>query len=144
MRLESSILTPVTLDQTWSFLASPVQTSPLWDRSVAEVIPDSDGPVGVGWTATTVAPSGNRQRFEVTRFDPGRELAFNLLESSMFRSAELTFVVAAAPDGTWIHHVIDLRLRNFILWPILRLIQRRALARDLRDLRSALARTYLG
>jgi hypothetical protein len=47
----------------------------------------------------TVAPSGKRQRFRITRYDTERELAFVLLESRLFRRAKLSFQLDRVPDG---------------------------------------------
>jgi hypothetical protein len=74
-------------------------TAPSWDRSVAQVVPLSTAPVGVGYEAMTVAPSGKRQRFRITRDDTEPELAFVLLESRLFRRAKLSFQLDRMPDG---------------------------------------------
>jgi hypothetical protein len=81
-----------------AFLGDPL-TAPSWDRSVAQVVPRSTAPVGVGYEAMTVAPSGKRQRFRITRYDTEPELAFVLLESRLFRRAELSFQLDRVPDG---------------------------------------------
>ncbi|MBB4685875.1 SRPBCC family protein [Amycolatopsis jiangsuensis] len=125
------------IDQVWSFLSDPA-TAPRWDRSIAEVIPHSTGAPGVGWEATTVSPDGKRQRFRISHYRPPTGFAFVLLESSMFRYAELRFQLEPMTPGTRITHTIDLRLRNPLLKPILRAVSRRALARDFEALTAAL------
>ena len=60
MQLSSSIVVPQDIEQVWLFLSDPL-TAPRWDRSVADVVPLSNAPVGVGYEAMTIAPSGKRQ-----------------------------------------------------------------------------------
>jgi uncharacterized protein YndB with AHSA1/START domain len=141
MHLSSSIVVRQPPEQAWSFLADPFN-SPRWDRSVAEVIPSSAGPVGVGWEATTIAPSGMRQSFRITEYVPNRTLSFVLLESSMFEQAELRFVLNRVAEGTDIVHVIEATPRTWLLRAVLRLVSRRALGRDLGYLKAALEHTY--
>ncbi|MFC5830594.1 SRPBCC family protein [Nonomuraea insulae] len=138
MQLNSSIVVPQDIRRVWRFLGDP-QTAPRWDRSIAEVVPLSTAPVGVGYEAMTIAPSGKRQRFRVTQYDPERGLSFVLLESRLFRRAELSFRLDRVPDGTRILHRIDLDLRNPLLSPLLRLTSRNALGADMEYLRKALA-----
>ncbi|WP_189082454.1 SRPBCC family protein [Mangrovihabitans endophyticus] len=142
MQLNASIVVEQDVTQVWDFLADPVASTPRWDRSVAEVIPRSPGPVDVGWEATTVSPSGKRQDFRVTAYEPGRELTFSLLSSLMFTRADLTFRLTGTPAGTRIDHVIDVELRSRLLGPVLRLVSKRALGVDLDLLRGALADFY--
>ncbi|WP_433512178.1 SRPBCC family protein [Nonomuraea sp. CA-143628] len=139
MQLNSSIVVPQDIRQVWRFLGDPL-TAPRWDRSIAEVVPLSTAPVGVGYEAMTVAPSGKRQRFRITQYDAERELAFVLLESRLFRRAELRFRLDRVPDGTRILHRIDLDLRSPLLAPVLRLTTRKALGTDMEYLREALER----
>jgi hypothetical protein len=83
---------------------------------------------------------GKRQSFRVIAFEPPRLLTFRLLQSPLFRLADLTFRLEATETGTKIVHEIHLRLRRwlFILWPVLTLLSRRALARDFDYLRRSL------
>jgi uncharacterized protein YndB with AHSA1/START domain len=142
MQLHASTVVEQSVEQVWDFLADPIASTPRWDRSVAAVIPRSAVPVGVGWEATTVSPSGKRQDFRITTYHPGRQLSFTLLSSLIFKSAELTFQLTRTPSGTRIDHVLDLELRNPLLWPVLRLTGKRALGTDLRLLKMALAAFY--
>ncbi|MDR6318307.1 SRPBCC family protein [Actinoplanes couchii] len=142
MRLESSIVVAQGADQVWEFLADPVRTTPRWDRSIAEVIPRSTGPLGVGWEATTVSPGGKRQDFRVTVWEPVSELSFALLGSPMFRHAELRFHLTGTPAGTRIDHVLDFAPRLPLLGSLLRLTSRRALDTDLALLKRALRESY--
>lgn len=63
-----------------------------------------------------------------------------LLESRLFRRAELRFRLDAVPDGTRILHQIDLVPRIPLLGLLLRLTGGRALGTDMERLRLALAR----
>jgi hypothetical protein len=63
-----------------------------------------------------------------------------LLESRLFRRAELSFRLDQVTDGTSILHRIDLDLRNPLLALVLRLTSRNALGTDLEYLRQELAR----
>ncbi|MBM0255466.1 SRPBCC family protein [Micromonospora sp. 4G55] len=130
-----------TPEQVWGFLADP-PNSVLWDRSVAELIPHSPDPAGVGYEATTVAPSGMRQQLRITEYRPSSTLRFVLLESSMFKRAELSFLIDHTPEGTRIVHVIELHLHRRLFYPVLRLTSKPALARDLARLKAALAEAY--
>jgi hypothetical protein len=98
MQLSTSIVVPQDIQQVWRSSGDPL-TAPSWDRSVARVVPLSTAPVGVGYEAMTVAPSGKRQRFRITRDDTEPELAFVLLESRLFRRAKLSFQLDRMPDG---------------------------------------------
>jgi Polyketide cyclase / dehydrase and lipid transport len=138
MQLSSSIVVPQDIGQVWQFLSDPL-TAPRWDRSIAEVVPLSTAPVGMGYEAMTIAPSGKRQRFRIIRYDAERELAFVLLQSRLFRRAELSFRLGRVPDGTSILHQIELDLRSPLLAPVLWLTSRGALRTDLEYLRRELA-----
>ena len=139
MQFSSSIVVPQDIGLYGG--SSAIRLPPLTGTAAtAEVVPLSTAPVGVGYEAMTIAPSGKRQRFRITRYDAERELAFVLLESRLFRRAELSFRLDRVPDGTSILHRIDLDLRSPLLAPVLRLISRRALGTDLEYLRRELAR----
>jgi hypothetical protein len=56
MQLSTSIVVPQDIRQVWRSSGDPL-TAPSWDRSVAQVVPLSTAPVGVGYEAMTVAPS---------------------------------------------------------------------------------------
>ena len=92
LNLSSSIVVPQAPHEVWSFLSRP-ENSPRWDRSVATVEALDDVPLGVGWGGRTTAPSGMQQEFRMTRWEPERLFAFDLLESALFREAVLTFTV---------------------------------------------------
>jgi len=76
----------------------------------------------------------------MTRWEPERLFAFDLLESALFREAVLTFTVDPVESGTEIVHDIGMKLRNPFVWPVLRFTARRALGRDMQSLARALSR----
>jgi hypothetical protein len=139
MTITSTILVTRHRDDVWSFLAD-LQNAPRWDRSIARATLVSNGPVGIGSVVETTSPGGKRQSFRVTAFERPRLLAFRLLRSPLFRSADLTFDLEAADAGTRITHEIRVRVRPwlFVLAPVLHLIGRRALSTDLDFLRRSL------
>jgi hypothetical protein len=139
MKIESTILVERTPARTWAFLADP-HTAPTWDRSVARVDVITPGTIGVGTIVLTTAPSSARQRFRIVEFDPSNVLAFTLLESSVFRTARLRFVLDPVAAGTRVTHEIDfvLRVSTLFFYPIMRLTHRKALATDLELLRRAI------
>lgn len=141
MRIESSILVPQSLADVWDFLSDPMN-SVLWDRSVAAIEPTTTDPVGMGWEGITTAPSGMEQRFRISRWEPPRSFAFKLVESTMFRKAELSFELEQVRDEVRILHRLDLHLRNVLLYPVLRLTSKRALGSDLDSLGAEIGKRY--
>jgi hypothetical protein len=139
MTITSTIIVTRNRDDVWSFLAD-LQNAPRWDRSIARATLISNGPVGIGSIVETTSPGGKRQLFCITAFERPRLLAFRLLRSPLFTSADLTFSLEASDAGTRITHEIHLRVRPwlFLLLPVLSLIGRRALSTDLDFLRRAL------
>jgi len=141
LMLESEIDVPHSIANVWAFLSDP-QNSALWDKSVAAVEAHGTNPVGVGWTGTTIAPSGVRQEFRIIAWDPTRRFEFELLESRIFRRASLEFTLAEVGNLTRITHRIQVSLRSPLLYPLLKLTSGRALAADLESLRAALDKAY--
>ena len=92
------------------------------------ILPES-GFTGKGCVVETVAPSGIRQSFEVTEFQAPTIFTFQLLKSSMFKDADLSFIIEKVVDGTRITHEINIKLllRSFFLYPILLLTQKKRL-----------------
>jgi hypothetical protein len=131
------VLYPV--EDVWAWVSDPFH-SPLWDKSVAAIETDTPGSAGVGWVGTTTAPSGMRQQFRIVEWKPSTCFAFELLESSYFRAAQLSFRFDAEEGGTRIVHEFELELRSLLLSPVIRLTQRRALAADMAALSAAVNR----
>jgi uncharacterized protein YndB with AHSA1/START domain len=139
MTLTSTIVVARNRDDVWSFLAD-LRNAPRWDRSIARATLTSTGAIGTGAVVETTSPGGKRQSFRITAFERPRLLAFRLLRSPLFRSADLTFRLDAADAGTRITHEIRVRMRLplLVLLPVLRVIGRRALSTDLDYLRRSL------
>lgn len=121
------------------FLAEPANLAK-WDRSVVQVIPTSAGPVAVGFTFDTIAPSGLRMSYRITEHvhDAGSSIA--LERSPMFRTAVWAMSYETVPVGTRIRCEVTftLRPRYWLLHIPLLLTQRRALRRDLTHLKEAI------
>jgi uncharacterized protein YndB with AHSA1/START domain len=139
MTITSTIIVARSRDDVWSFLAD-LQNAPRWDRSIARATLISNGTIGTGALVETTSPGGKRQSFRITAFERPRLLAFRLLRSPLFKSADLRFSLEAADAGTRITHEIHLRVRPLlvVVLPVLRLIGRRALSTDLNFLRRSL------
>jgi len=139
MKLTSTIIVNQSVDQVWKFLSDPT-TSHKWDKSVDHVILPESGFTGLGCEVETVAPSGMKQPFIVTEFQPPRFFKFRLLKSTQFKDAELSFHIEKVAGGTKITHEINFKLhfRAAFLYPILLLTSKRALGKDLGYLKNAL------
>ena len=139
MILTSSIVVRRPLDDVWTFLTS-LHNVPKWDRSIARAVQTTSGPMDVGAVVETTSPSGKRQSFRVTVFDRPRRLAFRLLRSPLFRSAELIFTLEGTDGGTRVTHQIDMRARLVFAWlfAVFGMVGRGALATDLDYLRRSL------
>lgn len=143
MQLTSTIIVKQNIEQVWEFLSNPLNANK-WDKSVARVILPESGFTGLGSVVDTIAPSGMRQSFVVSEFQPPDLFNFRLLKSSMFRNADLMFLMEKVTDGTKITHEINFKLRpgSLFLYPILLLTNRKALGRDMEYLRKALEENY--
>ena len=148
MIIHSTVIVKKSLHAVWQFLADP-RNSPQWDRSINAVVISPDNPhpapvIGVGTVVETVSPAGDHQTFRITVYDYPNTIAFALLDSPLFKSATLRFMIDSVPAGTRIMHQLEvrLRLRALFLYPILALTHKKALATDLEYLRRALDEGY--
>lgn len=139
MKLTSTIIVKQSVDQVWNFLSDP-QTSNKWDKSVDHVILPESGFTGLGCVVETVAPSGRKQSFRITEFQPPSFFKFRLLKSSEFKDAELSFLIEKVAEGTKITHEINFKLHfhSAFLYPVLLLTSKKALGKDLGYLKNAL------
>lgn len=139
MNFTSVIVVQRSVDETWEFLSNPLNASK-WDRSVARVILPESGFTGKDCRVITVSPGGMHQPFVITAFQPPLFFSFRLLESAMFRQATLSFRIEKTAEGTRVKHEIEVKLlpRMFFLYPVLLLTQKRALRREMKNLRKAL------
>ncbi|MBI1184176.1 hypothetical protein GC194_07885 [bacterium] len=143
MHLTSIIIVEQTVEQVWEFLSNPLNSSK-WDRSIDQVVLPETGFTGLGCQVDTIAPSGMRQSFIITRFEPPNFFEFKLLKSSMFKVGELSFLIEKVDAGTKVTHAINIRfhLRSLFLYPIFLLTSKRALGADLEYLRKSLNENY--
>lgn len=139
MRFTSAITVPQNRAIVWDFLSNPNNSSK-WDKSIKEVVLPETGFTGQGCKVETIAPNGLRQSFIVDDFEPPVFFKFKLLSSSMFKKADLSFLLEVVEGGTSIVHTINIELRpsRFLLYPLLLLTQKKALARDMNYLKEAL------
>ena len=139
MHMTSSVVVKSDLERSWTFLSNE-KNAPRWDRSVARADLLSPPPLGVGSIVRTTAPSGMTQEFRVDEISAPHVLRFSLMRSPWFRTAQLSFTLAAVEHGVRITHeiAIALRFRWAILIPVLALFKKRALAADLDSLRRAI------
>jgi hypothetical protein len=142
--LEAKITVPYSKAQVWqtsqniSFLAK-------WDRSVQEVIPTSNGPLGVGYTFETIAPKkpgqeeGLRMSYRVIEFVPDHRATVLLEQSDMFNNAKWITQFDETPQGTLVTSIMDaeVRFKYFYLVPVL-LLNKQALMTDLEYFKEAL------
>ena len=143
MRFKSIIIVKQTKGQVWEFLANPLNSTK-WDKSIDKVILPESGFTGKGCRIVTIAPSGKQQTFMVTQYQTPNFFSFQLLKSSMFKFADLSFKIEEVIDGTQITHEINIKLHasSFFLSPILLLTQKKSLSRDMQFLKKALDNNY--
>ena len=146
MRLEASIVVPQTNEQVWRFFEDYSNLAK-WDRSVAQVVPTSAAPFGVGSTFDTIAPArkssgkeGLRMSYRVTEYMPNHHVNILLTYSPMFTFAEWVIATESLSEGVRITCQLDfaLRPRRSFLLPVLLLTYRGAFRRDLTYLKQAI------
>lgn len=143
MQLTSVITVNRNVKQVWEFLSNPLNSSK-WDKSIASVVLPEQGFTGLGCTVETIAPSGMRQSFRVAEFQPPRFFKFKLLKSSVFKEADMSFLLEKVSEGTKITHTINfkLRFRSLLLYPVFLLTSKKALGTDLGYLKKALESNF--
>ena len=139
MHMTSWVVVKSDIESVWAFL-SDEKNAPRWDRSVARADLVSSPPLQVGSIVRTTAPSGMTQEFRVDEIAAPSVLRFSLVRSRWFRSAQLSFLLAPVEQGVRITHEVEVRLRFpwVILFLVLVLVNKRALAADLDSLRRAI------
>ncbi|HKE83396.1 MAG TPA: SRPBCC family protein [Vicinamibacterales bacterium] len=137
--MTSWVVVKSDIESVWAFL-SDEKNAPRWDRSVARADLVSSPPLQVGSIVRTTAPSGMTQEFRVDEIAAPSVLRFSLVRSRWFRSAQLSFLLAPVEQGVRITHEVEVRLRFpwVILFLVLVLVNKRALAADLDSLRRAI------
>ena len=134
---------PQDTERVWDFLANPLN-SHKWDKSIKHATVVTPGAIGVGTVIQTESPAGKEQSFVITEFEAPQTFAFKIQKSSLFKEAELKFVIDSMPMGSKITHIITLTPKPhlFLVVFILALISKRALGADLGYLKEALQKEY--
>jgi len=144
MHFHSAVTVARPLAAIATFFEDPANLG-RWDRSVAQVVPTSPGPVAAGYSFDTISPSGMRMSYRITAHESLRGSTIALVSSPYFRRASWEMRYESVPAGTRIDCSVDftLRPRAFLLAVPLLLTQRRALARDLSFLKAAIEESTL-
>jgi hypothetical protein len=136
--------------RVWAYAADPM-TQIDWDRSVAQVVLTSTGPVRVGTTFDTIGPkrSGGRRpgiitSYQVTEFEPEWHAKVEVTNSPTLERAVWSFTFESIPGGAT-HVVWDIeivpKLRHAWLALLLR-ANRWQLVRDMGWFEAALRDEY--
>ena len=139
MQFTSEVVVERSQRQVAAFFAEPSNLAK-WDRSVARVVPTSEGTTAVGFTFDTIAPSGLRMSYRITEHAPEERTSIALESSPMFREAVWKMTYETIPIGTRIRCAVNFTLRRrywLLIIPLL-LTQRSALRRDLTLLKDAI------
>ena len=147
MHLQAAIVVAQTNEQVWRFFTEPSNLAK-WDRSVAQVIPTSSEPFGVGSTFDTIAPAprsrsrkeGMRMSYRITEYVPNHQMNIRLSHSRMFKYAEWVMTTEDVSEGVRITCQLEgtLRLRYSFLLPVFLLTYKGAFRRDLTSLKQAI------
>jgi hypothetical protein len=139
MHFQSDIVVNRSVDAVTTFFDDP-QNLVEWDKSVARIEPTSSGETAVGFTFDTFAPNGQRLSYRITEHEPGRQSTIELMPSKMFKRAIWVMRYDRLSSGTRITCEVYFTLRPqffFLVLPLL-LTQRKALARDMTSLKTAI------
>jgi hypothetical protein len=147
MHLQAAIVVARTNEQVGRFFSEPSNLAK-WDRSVAQVIPTSSEPFGVGSTFDTIAPvpksrsrtEGLRMSYRITEYVPNRQYAARLTNSHIFNYAEWVMTTQDVSEGVRITCQLagTLRLQYSFLLPVLLLTYKGAFRQDLTCLKQAI------
>ena len=142
MRLSDSVHVNRDVETVRRFFMDP-QNLPKWDRSVAEVVLTSRGPIGVGSTFDTIGPAppgkqGLRTSYRAVRLDEWRMDAV-VTKSNFFRTAVWETELEPTERGTIVHCAVEFALKpQYVFLAPLLLINKRAIGRDLSHLKEAI------
>jgi hypothetical protein len=95
-------------DRGGAWVLSDFENVPKWNYAISETRKASQGPVGVGTIYQQVrsVPSRSEERFEVTAYNPPRQLEIRG-QLGPFPS-RLSYDLAAAPEGTRVTNTVEL------------------------------------
>ena len=99
------------IEEVFGFLAD-FENVPRWNYAISETRKLSQGPVGVGTIYQQVrsVPSRSEERFEVTAYDPPRQLEIRG-QLGPFPS-RLSYALDAVPEGTMLTNSVEFELRG--------------------------------
>ena len=139
MHFQSDIVVERSRHAVTTFFEDP-QSLVMWDKSVAKIEPTSSGTAAVGFSFDTIAPNGQRLSYRITEHEPGRQSTIELMPSKMFKRAIWVMRYHQLTSGTRVTCEVDFTLRPHYLFLLLPLVltQRKALARDMASLKSAI------
>ena len=108
---ENVVMIRRPIEEVFGFLAD-FENVPKWNYAIVETHKVSEGPVGVGTIYQQVrsVPSRSEERFEVTTYDPARQLE---IEGQLGPfPARLSYAMDALPEGTRVTNAVELELRG--------------------------------
>jgi uncharacterized protein YndB with AHSA1/START domain len=108
---ENTVMIRRPIEEVFGFLAD-FENIPKWNYAIVETHKVSEGPVGVGTIYQQVrsAPSRSQERFEVTAYNPPRQLELQG-QLGPFPS-RLAYALDALPEGTRVTNSVELELRG--------------------------------
>jgi carbon monoxide dehydrogenase subunit G len=108
---ENTVMIGRPIEEVFGFL-SDFENVPRWNDAIVETHKVSQGPVDVGTIYQQVrsVPSRSEERFEVTAYDPPRQLEIQG-QLGPFPS-RLAYALDAAPEGTRVTNTVELELRG--------------------------------
>jgi uncharacterized protein YndB with AHSA1/START domain len=108
---ENTVMIRRPIEEVFGFLAD-FENIPKWNYAIVETHKVSEGPVGVGTIYRQVrsAPSRSQERFEVTAYNPPRQLELQG-QLGPFPS-RLAYALDALPEGTRVTNSVELELRG--------------------------------
>lgn len=111
MQFENAVTIRRSLSDVFAFLAD-FENVPTWNHAIAETHKVSEGPVGVGtqFQQVRTIPTRTSETFEVTVFDPKKELAIQGTLGPF--DASLRYRLEPTPEGTRIFNRVDLQGRG--------------------------------
>ena len=108
---ENTVMIRRPTAEVFAFL-SDFENIPTWNYAIVETHKVSQGPVGVGTIYQQVrsVPSRSEERFEVTAYDPPRQLEIQG-QLGPFPS-RLAYALDAVPEGTRVTNSVEFELRG--------------------------------
>ena len=136
---ENTVMIRRPIEDVFGFLAD-FENLPKWNYAISETLKISQGPVGVGTIYQQVRsiPSRSAERFEVTAYDPPRQLEIRG-QLGPFPS-RLAYALDSIPEGTRVTNAVELELRGpgRLLGPVAVPRVREAVATNLQKLKELL------